>query len=221
MDLDDVVVLDKIRGGSNCRVYKCVHLSGNSAKPLVIKILECNEEETILRRIRKEFEEIRIKIALKSVPVSELLFDKIYKSSDLPGMFFGDSGLSFVIAETYVGVSIRDMVCNKNSDSRMTLRIVKKCEQFIKTFPEGIPMDTNPGNILYSIKSDSFYFIDFLPPNPWEYSKESIFYEPYARVFPTIPFTLSDTGNWDRYHLNKFRLERFRFHLKRYGLEDL
>lgn len=219
MDLDGINIEKNIRGGSNCTVYKGYYNSPNEEKDVVVKVMEASTETRGLMEIIKEdYLNIRERAKRKGVTVPVLYNCFILKEEEIPIKFKCNKGWSFIIVESYAGISLRDLIRTEIYPTIKTQKIIARCGNFIKKLPEDIPLDTNPGNILYSKIDSRLRYVDFLPPDPWLHIKDIILRKELEKIFPTLKNTLDDTASIDRYFNNIYRWEKFKYYTQKYSV---
>ena len=206
-------VFERLGSGSNCVVNKCNILYGDTWVNSVYKTLYI-PVPLIAEDIRSDFIEIRRSIVESNVSVPDLYFCGISDFVENRNDKVDSNGLYLIIIESYEGLSIKDLIKSKILGTSGNTWLFKKCESFINTFPENIPLDVNPGNITLS-NNEKLRFIDFIPSFPWKYVNHKEKEADFIKVFPTLTVTLSDKDNRDRYYCREKRIEKFNYHIRK------
>ena len=143
--------------------------------------------------------------------------DKIYKSNTVVPFTY-DIFLSkdyyprLVIVESFMGNSLREIINTKMNKANIR-NLISKSIELIKGLPQGIALDTNPGNIAIS-SSGILSFIDFIPPDPWRY-RGTIWEKHMVKTFPTVAESYDYPKKVDAYYTTDGRLQRFNTHVSK------
>ena len=116
------------------------------------------------------------------------------------------------IVESYMGKSLKEILVGRRSN-KYKKQIIRESVEFIKKFPQNVPLDTNPGNIAIDRKGN-FSFIDFIPPNQWLY-EETKWEKIMNRAFVTTTKGFNYKNKHSAYFTTKGRLKRFDLHIKK------
>jgi hypothetical protein len=188
---------NRLRSGSNCRVYK-FSLSGGGFG------------------VFKEYgifdEPLTAAIFREHVVIRELL----HKTGiSIPTLYGYSSGSGGSLLEEFIGPSIRDLILDKTLHPEELDSVMRASRNFIGQLSEDIPLDTNPGNISVKENGD-FYFIDFMPPNPWLFLKNKALRGKYEKYFPNTANVWQDDGLRKRYYEKEYRIEKFDYYSRIY-----
>jgi hypothetical protein len=217
VDLNSINIERNLKGGYNCIVYKGYYDSQNTKKDVVVKVMEAvTGIESLMGTIKNNYLNIREKARREGVVVPVLYDCYILRADEVPIKFGHCSGWSFIIVESYAGISVKDLIRIENYSMSKTKRIIAECKDFINKLPEDIPLDTNPGNIVYSDINNELSYVDFLPPDPWAYTKDYALRKDMEKIFPTLKNTLDDDFSLNRYFKNVYRWEKFKYYLHKY-----
>lgn len=191
--------IKRIKGGSNCNVY----VYAINKDRYVIKVSGNGfVDREIGLEIIKDYIRIKNKLSKNGVIVPET--KNIYITSSAKA--------DLVIIEKYCGISLKEILKSKRITLNLKVLLVKKCIKQIQCFPEDVPLDTNPGNFV--VHRGLITFVDFTPPDPWKYPKNSYKGKLLSKVFTSIN-SPSYKNKKLSYYKNIFRIERFKYHCKK------
>jgi|GEM_PF-2735015 len=188
----------KMIGGSNCDVY----LYTLGEKKYVIKISGNNSiDDKVGTLIMDDYLRVRDRLECSNISVPTLR--NIYLTSSIRA--------NLVVIEDYCGKSLREILRSELFSVDNKLSFVSKCIDLVSKFPEDIPLDTNPGNLV--VHNSIITFVDFIPPDPWKYNPDSAIGRKLKKIF--ISLNSSDYKNKKlSYYSNKFRIRRLMYHCK-------
>ncbi len=221
-----------IRGGT----WALVHVAKLNSKPIIIKqygdITLDNSSQSFSEElgefVLKEIAAVKVKLRDNGIKVPTTLFAGLCAQNisinKLVSILNRKENIGnkarhwnrkykIILLEEYVGKSFREIYrsgINKKLLDQKTTAVI----EFIKKLPEGIELDTNPGNI--SIDSlGELYLIDFMPPMIWGY-KSTQYFDKVLAKFPTYGSKLSEKefeNLKEQYTSTEGRLTRFKYHL--------
>lgn len=188
--------LKRIKGGSNCNVY----IYSTDKNRFAIKISGNGLiDKEIGLQIIKDYKRIKNKLFKKGIRVPET--KNIYITSSVKA--------DLVIIEKYCGVSLREILRSVRVTVKTKVLLIRRCIEYIYKLPEDIPLDTNPGNFV--IHNNLVTFVDFTPPDPWKYPKNSNNGRILSKIFTSIsspPYKNKKLS----YYKNLYRVKRFKYH---------
>lgn len=190
----------RLKGGTYCDVFRYI----NNEVDYIIKIFGDGKiTKHIGTLIIQDYNGIKNTLEKFGVPIPKSF--KIYFSPKSKG--------EIVIIEQYCGVSVREVIRDTNVSHDKKVELVRLVEEFITKLPEGVPLDTNPGNFVINNKR-KIYFVDLIPPEPWKYKGNELIQQKLINIFPTMRKD-NYSDKYKAYHLNKYRKVRFNYHCKR------
>jgi hypothetical protein len=191
--------ITRLKGGTYCEVFRY----RNRKVDYIIKTFgDGKVTKKISNIIISDF--LRQKLALSKLGIKVPNTLKIYYSSKAGG--------EIVIIEEFCGTSLREILRNTKIDSTRKKDFIRLGLEFICQLPEGIPLDTGPGNLAIN-KNGDISFIDFIPPEPWKYKKDKSINEALDTIFPAMKSNIYK-NKYESYHVNKYRQKRFLYHCK-------
>jgi len=118
-------------------------------------------------------------------------------------------GIRLMLIETYVGVSLRELLRAGNGDLPQALDMAY---QLVELLPEDIAIDAQPANFTWH--NGKVFFVDFMPPKIWEYRNTP----ELVALFPTIRFrgVESDWRRRRQYCSKEGRRERFEYYVAKW-----
>jgi len=184
--------LKKLTKSTNGHIYTCIYKGENA----VLKIYRIKSKE-LKKRVLEDFNATR---------------NKLKGTVSIPEIFHLQSKHNILIVEQHTGVTVGHYLKKDFWDGK-DIEILQKCIDVIKTFPEDIPIDTNPYN--FTTDTDGkIYFIDFMPPNPWALLENKTLRKELEKAFPSVKNAYKRKENRQkRYYINKFRIIKFLHYL--------
>ncbi|MFC1700439.1 hypothetical protein ACFLZ4_02245 [Patescibacteria group bacterium] len=112
------------------------------------------------------------------------------------------------IVESYMGRSLKKIL---KEDKRYINTLVHKSAAFIKSLPQNVPLDTNPGNIVIDSYGE-IAFIDLIPPNQWKY-RNTEWELSMSKAFKTTSRDFDYPEKQAAYFSTQGRIKRFCKHI--------
>lgn len=182
-----------LKGGSNCEIYKFV----KNDKELVTKLYHIWNEDIATQIITKHLE-IRSHINVNQKIIGIPLLEEIKWENNI-----------LSITEEYTGDSLRKILKENKDNAKISL---EECLEKIKELPQNIPLDINPANFTID-KNKNIYFIDFMPPDPWQFEQNNKFRTIFEEIFPTAKRIKTSRDLKKRYYTTEYRLQKFLYYI--------
>ena len=185
--------IKKLTRGTNGSVYTC----NCGVERAVLKIYSCGDAN------------LRNELIKKNRYFRNILSEYI----NIPKVFYISNEKTLLsILEEYTGITLYEYL-KHDAWTEENIDILLKCLNLIKSFPENIPLDINPRNFTIDA-SKNIYFVDFMPPDPWDFLGNTALRESFEKCFPSVVNAYDRRKTRiKRYYLNKYRIIKFLHHL--------